>query len=75
MCASADSDCLQKALYLPNIAGKVLSDGSTKHTTEMCFGKTTILAMLNTKVSEVAFCFSRQVLTLTRLLDKCKGVH
>ncbi|KAF7763559.1 hypothetical protein Agabi119p4_8096 [Agaricus bisporus var. burnettii] len=42
-----------KALYLPNIAGKVLSDGSTKHTTEMCFGKTTILAMLNTKVSEI----------------------
>lgn len=43
---------MQKALYLPNISGKSLDTGATKTSTEMCFGKITILAMLGTRVSE-----------------------
>ncbi|KAF9450286.1 hypothetical protein P691DRAFT_726272 [Macrolepiota fuliginosa MF-IS2] len=42
-----------KALYLPNITGKSLDDGSNKNSTEMLFGKVTVLAMLSTKVSEI----------------------
>ncbi|KAF6764237.1 F1F0 ATP synthase assembly protein Atp10 [Ephemerocybe angulata] len=42
-----------KALYLPNISGKSLLDKETKNTTEMCFGKVTVLSMLSTKISEI----------------------
>lgn len=52
----------QKALYLPNVAGKSLDDGSTKNTTEMCFGKVTVLAMLGTRVSEVSHVVLRSPL-------------
>ena len=44
----------QKSLYLPNIAGTALSDKATKNTTEMCYGRVTVLSMLSTKISEVA---------------------
>ncbi|KXN89325.1 Mitochondrial ATPase complex subunit ATP10 [Leucoagaricus sp. SymC.cos] len=42
-----------KALYLPNITGKSLDTGAVKNSTEMCFGKVTVLAMLGTRVSEI----------------------
>ncbi|KAF8629023.1 hypothetical protein AX15_003598 [Amanita polypyramis BW_CC] len=42
-----------KALYLPNISGKSLDEGTTKNTTTMCFGRITVLAMLGTKISEL----------------------
>ncbi|TEB34348.1 hypothetical protein FA13DRAFT_82020 [Coprinellus micaceus] len=42
-----------KSLYLPNIAGTALSDKATKNTTEMCYGKVTVLSMLSTKISEI----------------------
>lgn len=42
-----------KALFLPNIVGKSLDDGTKKDTTTMCFGRITILAMLGTQISEV----------------------
>ncbi|THU92820.1 hypothetical protein K435DRAFT_671415 [Dendrothele bispora CBS 962.96] len=41
-----------KALYLPDITGKALSDGQQKHTTSMCMGKISILSMLNSRISE-----------------------
>ncbi|KAK7437920.1 Mitochondrial ATPase complex subunit atp10 [Stygiomarasmius scandens] len=41
-----------KALYLPDIAGKALSDGEQKHTTSLCMGKISILSMLNSRISE-----------------------
>lgn len=43
----------QKALYLPNITGKSLDERKQKHTTIMCFGRVTVLAMLGTQISEV----------------------
>ncbi|KAF5357196.1 hypothetical protein D9756_006596 [Leucocoprinus leucothites] len=43
-----------KALYLPNIAGKTLENGAVRNSTEMCFGKVTVLAMLSTRVSEAS---------------------
>ena len=43
----------QKALFLPNIVGKSLDDGTKKDTTTMCFGRITVLAMLGTQISEV----------------------
>ncbi|KAF8637924.1 hypothetical protein AX17_002545 [Amanita inopinata Kibby_2008] len=42
-----------KALYLPNVSGKSLDEGTTKDTTTMCFGRVTVLAMLGTKISEL----------------------
>ncbi|KAF8966597.1 ATP10 protein-domain-containing protein [Flammula alnicola] len=42
-----------KALYLPNISGQSLADGTKKDTTTMCFGRITILAMLGTQISQV----------------------
>ncbi|RXW14905.1 hypothetical protein EST38_g10949 [Candolleomyces aberdarensis] len=42
-----------KSLYLPNVSGKSLLDKSTKNTTEICFGKITVLAMLSTRMSEM----------------------
>ncbi|TFK26552.1 F1F0 ATP synthase assembly protein Atp10 [Coprinopsis marcescibilis] len=41
-----------KALYLPNISGKSLLDASVKNTTELCYGKVSVVAMLGTKISE-----------------------
>ena len=43
----------QKSLYLPNISGKSLLDKEVKNTTEICYGKVTLLAMLSTQISEV----------------------
>lgn len=43
----------QKALFLPNIVGRSLDDGTKKDTTTMCFGRITVLAMLGTQISEV----------------------
>ncbi|KAI3613157.1 f1f0 atp synthase assembly protein atp10 [Moniliophthora roreri] len=42
-----------RALYLPEIAGKCLEDSSMKHTTTMCLGKITLLSLLSTKISEL----------------------
>ncbi|KAE9406187.1 hypothetical protein BT96DRAFT_791879, partial [Gymnopus androsaceus JB14] len=39
--------------YLPDIAGRPLSGGPDRHTTEMCLGKITVLCMLSTKISEI----------------------
>ncbi|KAG7094720.1 hypothetical protein E1B28_005540 [Marasmius oreades] len=41
-----------RALYLPDISGKCLADGSEKHTTTMCFGRITLLSLLSTRISE-----------------------
>ncbi|KIK56596.1 hypothetical protein GYMLUDRAFT_46932 [Collybiopsis luxurians FD-317 M1] len=42
-----------RSLYLPDIAGKSLLDGSEKHTTTLCLGKVTLLSILSTKISEI----------------------
>lgn len=42
----------QRALYFPDIKGTALSDGSTKHTTDMLHDKVSIVAILTSKVSE-----------------------
>ncbi|KIL59466.1 hypothetical protein M378DRAFT_131521 [Amanita muscaria Koide BX008] len=42
-----------KALYLPNVSGKSLDQGTVKDTTTMCFGRITVLGMLGTKISEL----------------------
>ncbi len=47
----------QQALYLPDIEGKSLT-GQVKHTTDMCVGRITILAMITTKISEVCTSYS-----------------
>ncbi|KDR80333.1 hypothetical protein GALMADRAFT_61827 [Galerina marginata CBS 339.88] len=41
-----------KSLYLPNITGTTLDNGTKKDTTTMCFGRITVLAMLGTQISE-----------------------
>ncbi|KAH9478451.1 Mitochondrial ATPase complex subunit ATP10 [Psilocybe cubensis] len=41
-----------KALYLPNVSGSALNDGTKKDTTTLCYGKITVLAMLGTNISE-----------------------
>ncbi|KAF8903323.1 ATP10 protein-domain-containing protein [Gymnopilus junonius] len=41
-----------KALYLPNLTGSSLDDGTKKDTTTMCFGRITALAILGTQISE-----------------------
>ncbi|KAJ7125137.1 ATP10 protein-domain-containing protein [Mycena epipterygia] len=40
-----------KALYLPNIKGKDLEKSEQKHTTLMCYGKITLLAIESTELS------------------------
>ncbi|CAK5282386.1 unnamed protein product [Mycena citricolor] len=40
-----------KALYLPNFKGKDLDKGEVKHTTIMCYGKITLLAIESTELS------------------------
>ncbi|KAJ7018356.1 ATP10 protein-domain-containing protein [Mycena alexandri] len=40
-----------KALYLPNIKGKDLDKKEAKHTTLMCYGKITLLAIESTELS------------------------
>ncbi|KAI0278078.1 ATP10 protein-domain-containing protein [Russula aff. rugulosa BPL654] len=42
-----------KALYFPNIAGSRLDSGVKAHTTHMCAGKVSVIAMLSTKISEL----------------------
>ncbi|KAG6830109.1 hypothetical protein H0H92_002158 [Tricholoma furcatifolium] len=42
-----------KSLYLPNIKGKSIDDGTEKDTTIMCYGRVTVLSMLGTRMSEV----------------------
>ncbi|KAH8829027.1 ATPase assembly factor ATP10 [Flagelloscypha sp. PMI_526] len=42
-----------KALYFPNISGKSLDKGTTKHTTTLCFGKISVISMLSTRISEI----------------------
>jgi len=42
-----------KALYFPNIVGSRLDNGVKAHTTHMCAGKVSVIAMLSTKVSEI----------------------
>ncbi|TFK38133.1 ATP10 protein-domain-containing protein [Crucibulum laeve] len=42
-----------KALYLPNIVGKSLDNGTIKNTTTLCYGRITVLAMLGTQISEI----------------------
>ncbi|KZV76411.1 hypothetical protein PENSPDRAFT_542280, partial [Peniophora sp. CONT] len=41
-----------KALYFPNIVGTRLQDGESAHTTDMCSGKVSVVAMLSSKISE-----------------------
>ncbi|KAH9031649.1 ATP10 protein-domain-containing protein [Lactarius pseudohatsudake] len=42
-----------KALYFPNIIGNRLDSGVRAHTTPMCAGKVSVIAMLSTKISEL----------------------
>ncbi|KAI9458665.1 ATPase assembly factor ATP10 [Lactarius psammicola] len=42
-----------KALYFPNIVGNRLDSGVKAHTTHMCAGKVSVVAMLSTKISEL----------------------
>jgi len=42
-----------KALYFPNIVGSRLDNGVKTHTTHMCAGKVSVIAMLSTKISEL----------------------
>lgn len=48
----------QKSLYFPNITGKSLDQGVKKNTTTLCYGKISIISMLNTKISEVSLYLS-----------------
>ncbi|KAI0032856.1 ATPase assembly factor ATP10, partial [Vararia minispora EC-137] len=51
-----------KALYFPNIAGSRLSDGQKVHTTDVCKGKVSVIAMLSTQISQHhAMSFTHQV--------------
>ena len=43
----------QKALYFPDIVGTKLDDGVQTHTTNICSGRISVIAMLSTKISEV----------------------
>lgn len=64
---------MQKALYLPNISGKSLDTRATKNSTEMCFGKITILAMLSTRVSEARSRACASLITaLIQKPDQCQ---
>jgi ATPase complex subunit ATP10 len=42
-----------KALYFPNIVGNRLDNGVKAHTTQLCAGKVSVIAMLTTKISEI----------------------
>jgi len=42
-----------KALYFPNIIGNRLDNGVKAHTTRMCAGKVSVIAMLSTRISEI----------------------
>jgi len=42
-----------KALYFPNVVGNRLDDGVKAHTTDMCAGKVSVIAMLSTTMSEL----------------------
>ncbi|KAI9509244.1 ATPase assembly factor ATP10, partial [Russula earlei] len=42
-----------KALYFPNVVGSRLDNGVKTHTTHMCAGKVSVIAMLSTKISEI----------------------
>jgi len=42
-----------KALYFPNIIGNRLDNGVKAHTTHMCAGKVSVIAMLSTRISEI----------------------
>ena len=46
---------LQKARYFPNIVGARLDSGVRDHTSHMCAGKVSVIAMLSTKISEVSY--------------------
>ena len=46
---------LQKARYFPNIVGSRLDSGLKDHTTHMCAGKVSVIAMLSTRMSEVSY--------------------
>jgi ATPase complex subunit ATP10 len=41
-----------KALYFPDIAGKSLATGQTTHTSTLCAGCISVVAILSTKISE-----------------------
>lgn len=41
-----------KALYFPDIVGTKLDDGVQTHTTNICSGRISVIAMLSTKISE-----------------------
>ena len=67
---------VQKALYFPNIAGSRLDNGERTHTTYMCAGKVSVVAMLTTKMSEVRCCAPPLfgILTATTQ-DACSVLH
>ena len=45
----------KKALYFPNIAGKVLTNSAATHSTDLCNGYISIVNIITTKLSEVWF--------------------
>jgi len=42
-----------KALYFPDISGSTLNSKSDVHTTSLCTGKVSVIAMLSTRISEL----------------------
>ena len=56
----------QKALYFPDIVGTNLRSQHNVHTTGLCMGKVSVVAMLTTRVSEVRSLY---------LPDECKSTH
>ncbi|KAL6302989.1 ATP10 protein-domain-containing protein [Sparassis latifolia] len=42
-----------KALYFPDISGTTLDNNTQAHTTHLCTGKVSIIAMLSSKISEI----------------------
>lgn len=48
----------QKALYFPDISGSRLDTKAKTHTTDMCKGRISVIAMLSTRMSEASLvCF------------------
>lgn len=54
-CSIRLSFSCQHALYFPDIAGVPLSSRDSVHTTDLCKGKVSVIAMLSTVISEVTW--------------------
>lgn len=50
-----DNIRLKKARYFPDVQGTSLDSGEKVHTTDLCKGNVSIIAVLTTRISEVSF--------------------